>query len=86
MPIRELVSWRGKNKPKRTEMAALTLESPRGIVNQTSTQRLGVVGFEALNQELDGNVVHVGQGEASHVKDDGLKETVSRKAVSKKLP
>lgn len=41
-------------------------------MNEDGAKRFGVVGFEALDHELDGSVVHVGQREASHVKDDGL--------------
>ena len=41
-------------------------------MNEDRAKGFGVVGFKALDHELDGSVIHVGQREASHVKDDGL--------------
>lgn len=49
-----------------------TLEDPRGVVDEQNTQTFGVVALEALDDEFDGVVVHVGEGETCQVKDDGL--------------
>lgn len=43
-------------------------------MHKDRSQRLGIVGLEALDHELDRRIIHVSHREARHIKYDALKQ------------
>jgi hypothetical protein len=59
------------------EKGERTRKDPGGIVDQQQAEGFGVVGFEALDDELHGVVFHVSEREACHIEEDGLQQLVN---------
>ena len=46
-----------KKKTRRRVDCSITLEHPRGLVDENDAKRLGIIRFEAFDHELEGGVV-----------------------------